>query len=165
MMVSLPGFLIFGDALVRSNTCCRESEPVQIRANLRRTMRVYCFLIVVSVAGCSTEGDADPADAASEIDPSVPYLAVDGGCPWGGGIIYTEPGCGADTPPLRYLSIGHGCKRFSCSCAGKIIGGCEGYSEPYSAAKLRPSSVPSPFPDAAPERAPYVEGETCNPSL
>lgn len=67
--------------------------------------------------GATADGGA--ADGAPICEPSLHLLA------------YTEAGCGADVPARQCIG-NNTCIMWACSCAGKVITGCNGFPEPWS---------------------------------
>jgi hypothetical protein len=85
-------------------------------------------------------GDKDlPAYDGPSLDgPSLDGLGVDqqivdaGPCPAGQVLRYTSPGCGAQAKPVCGSRDQDACARNACSCTGKVIIGCDFFSEPWS---------------------------------
>jgi hypothetical protein len=46
---------------------------------------------------------------------------------------YEQPGCGASARPVCGSPLEDLCLRLVCSCAGKVIGGCDFYGQPWRA--------------------------------
>jgi hypothetical protein len=78
----------------------------------------------------TTTGTLDAsAHDASIPDASVPDTAT---CSKDLFLQWTTPGCGASEPKPQCLPPPPPCIEYACSCAGKVISGCETFLEPYS---------------------------------
>jgi hypothetical protein len=65
--------------------------------------------------------------------PGVDQQIVDAGpCPTGQVLRYTSPGCGAEAKPVCGSPNQDACARSACGCSGKLIIGCDFFSEPWS---------------------------------
>lgn len=62
---------------------------------------------------------------------------------------HTQPGCGASAPAGQcFPAFEHACLMWACSCTGKLLSGCDGFSEPFD------HMIPGPpFTDCSPNAA------------
>lgn len=83
--------------------------------------------------GVEAGSDSPAFDGPSIDGPGIDQQIVDSGpCPAGQILLYTSPGCGADVKPVCGSPIQDACARSACSCSGKMIIGCDYFSEPWS---------------------------------
>jgi hypothetical protein len=92
------------------------------------TRMKWALLIVTLLAGCDDDAGS-PADAAADaamcVAPNVMRYEIEG-CD-------KQPVCGSMVMDL--------CARMVCSCKGKVLIGCDFYSEPWtSALKVPPGA-------------------------
>jgi len=115
-----------------------------------------CSVLAIACSGTSPLGqdaaiaaDAQPDQSVSDAAVCEPTLHL---------LAYAEPGCGADVPQRQCIG-NNACVMWACSCQGKVIAGCNGFSEPWSyKVGYVGSTAPTPGAACDPKALPHDGG-------